>query len=138
METRFYEAQGLDLPLIAQSLVREYQAKGYETHSFGNAEQVNVQLRKESTLRAITGFNKALGIVLERTHNGLLLKVGAQDWLDQAGVGAVGLIVHPLLVTAAAGAITQHNVVHDILNDVDSLIHQQQPAAHAATPPSGY
>lgn len=138
METRFYETQGLDLPLIAQALVREYQAKGYEAHSFGNAEQVNVQLRKESTLRSITGFNKALGIVLERTHNGILLKVGAQDWLDQAGVGAVGLIVHPLLVTAAAGAITQRNVVHDVLNDVDGLIRQQQPTAHAGTPPSGY
>ncbi len=138
METRFYETQGLDLSLIAQELVREYQTKGYETRSFGNAEQVNVQLRKESTLRAITGFNKALGIVLERTHNGVLLKVGAQDWLDQAGVGAVGLVVHPLLVTAAAGAITQHNVVHDVLNDVDGLIRQQQPAAHASPSPSGY
>jgi hypothetical protein len=127
METRFYQTQDLDLQRIAQALVFEYQSHGYETQQFGDFNQVNVQLKKESTLRTITGFNKALGISLQRVNGGTLVRVGAQDWVDQIVVGAVGLAIHPLLVTAAVGAIQQSNVVHDVLNSIDYQIRQQQP-----------
>ncbi len=105
METRFYQTQELDLQRIAQALVLEYQAHGFEAQQFGTAEQVLVQLKKESTLRAITGFNKALGISLQKVSGGSLVRVGAQDWVDQIAVGAVGLALHPLLITAAVGAV---------------------------------
>ncbi len=36
MEALFYQTQDLDLPAIAQALVLEYQAKGYETQQFGD------------------------------------------------------------------------------------------------------
>ena len=60
MEALFYQTQDLDLSSIAQALVLEYQAKGFEAQQFGDVNNVTVQLRHESTLRAITGFNKAL------------------------------------------------------------------------------
>lgn len=138
METRFYQTQELDLQRIAQTLAFEYQAKGFETQQFGNAEQMTVQLKKESTLRAITGLNKALGISLQRINGGTLLRVGAQDWADQIAVGAVGLVVHPLLITAAVGAVTQNNVVHDVLNSVDHQVHLQQPYAQMGVPPASF
>ena len=127
METRFYQTQDLDLQRIAQALVSEYQSRGYEAQQFGDFNQVNVQLKKESTLRTITGLNKALGISLQRVNGGTLVRVGAQDWVDQIVVGAVGLAIHPLLVTAAVGAIQQSNVVYDVLNSIDYQIRQQQP-----------
>ncbi len=135
METRFYQTQEVDLQRIAQALTYEYQAQGYEAQQAGTPEQFIIQLRKESTLRAITGFNKALGISLQKVQGGTLVKVGAQDWVDQIAVGAVGLALHPLLITAAVGAVTQYNVVHDILNFIDQLIRQQQPAAQSGVPP---
>src|SRR5579884_2044036 len=98
MDTRFYHSQELNLQSIAQALVLEYQAKGFEAQQLGNADVVNVQLKKESTLRAITGLNKALGISLQRADQGVFVQVGAQDWTDQVAVGAVGLILHPLLI----------------------------------------
>jgi len=88
---------------------------------------MHVHLMIDSTLRTITGFNKALGISLQRVNGGTLVRVGAQDWVDQIVVGAVGLAIHPLLVTAAVGAIQQSNVVHDVLNSIDYQIRQQQP-----------
>ena len=97
METRFYQTQDLDLQRIAQALVLEYQSQGYEAQQFGDFNQMHVQLKKESALRTITGFNKALGISLQRVNGGTLVRVGAQDWMDQIVVGAVGLAVHPLL-----------------------------------------
>ena len=135
METRFYQTQALELQSIAQALVFEYQAKGYQAQQFGNSEQITVQLHKEDTLRAITGFNKALGITLQRINGGTLVQVGAQDWTDQIAVGAVGLVLHPLLVTAAIGAVSQNNVVHEVLTSIDNQVRQQQPQAQMNIPP---
>jgi hypothetical protein len=64
------------------------------------------------------------------------VQVGASDWVDQIAVGAVGLILYPLLVTAAIGAVQQRNVVHDVLDSIDQLVHQQQPQVTASAPPT--
>ena len=82
METLFYQTLDLDLPAIAQALVLEYQAKGYEAQQFSDMNYVTVQLKRESTLRTITGFNKALAVTLQRVQGGTLVRVGAQDWVD--------------------------------------------------------
>ena len=136
MEALFYQTQDLNLPAIAQALVLEYQAKGYEAQQFGDMNHVTVQLKKESTLRAITGFNKALAISLQRVQDGTLVRVGAQDWVDQIAVGAVGLVIHPLLITAAIGAIQQNNALHEVLKSIDYQVRQQQPQAQVGMPPS--
>ncbi len=136
MEALFYQTQDLDLPAIAQALVLEYQAKGYEAQQFGDMNNVTVQLKQESTLRTITGFNKALAISLQRVQGGTLVRVGAQDWVDQIAVGAVGLVIHPLLITAAIGAIQQNNALHEVLRSIDYQVRQQQPQAQVGMPPS--
>ena len=131
METRYYQTQEITLPPIAQALVVEYQAQGYKAQQFGDVNLTTVQLKKESTLRTFTGFDRALAISLQRVNGGVLVKVGAQDWVDQIAVGAVGLIIQPLLITAAVGAIQQNNALHDVLNSIDQHIRQQQPQARA-------
>jgi hypothetical protein len=136
METRFYRTQEITIPPIAQALVLEYLAKGYEAQHFSDVNQATVQLKKESTLRAITGFDKVLAISFQRVDGGLLVKVGAQDWVDQIAVGAVGLVLHPLLITAAIGAMQQNTALHDVLNSIDLHIRQQQPQAQAGEPPT--
>lgn len=135
METRFYQTQEIDLPRIAQALVYEYQIQGYETQKADTDEQIIIQLRKENTLRTITGLNKALSITLEKVQRGTLVKVGAQDWIDQIAVGVIGLVLHPLLVTAALGTVTQYNVVNDVLNFIDQRIREQQPSVQLGIPP---
>src|SRR5947208_13304487 len=136
MEALFYQTQDLDLQAIAQALVLEYQAKGYEAQQFGDMNNVTVQLRHESTLRTITGFNKALAVSLQRVQGGTLVKVGAQDWVDQIAVGAVGLVIHPLLITAAIGAMQQRNALHDVLTSIDQHMRYQQPQAQVGEPPT--
>ena len=136
MEALFYQTQDLDLPAIAQAMVLEYQAKGYETQQFGDRNNVTVQLKQESTLRTITGFNKALAVSLQRVQSGTLVRVGAQDWVDQIAVGAVGLVIHPLLITAAIGALTQYNALHEVLRSLDYQVRRQQPQVQVSMPPS--
>ena len=137
METRIYPTKDLDVQKIAEALVNEYQAQGFEAQQFGDSNQATVQLRKENTLRTITGFNKALGITFQRSNNETQVQVGASDWVDQIAVGAVGLILYPLLVTAAIGAVQQRNAVHDVLDSIDRLVREQQPQVTASTPPTG-
>ena len=66
METRWYQTQDIDLQRITQALVYEYQAQGYETQQAGTPEQILIQIRKESTLRALTGFNISTGYYLAK------------------------------------------------------------------------
>ena len=136
MEALFYQTQDLNLQAIAQALVLEYQAKGYEAQQFGDLNHVTAQLKRESTLRAITGLNKALAVTMQRVQGGTLVRVGAQDWVDQIAVGAVGLAIHPLLITAAIGAIQQNNALHDVLRSIDYQVRQQQPQVQVSMPPS--
>ncbi|HUY77531.1 MAG TPA: hypothetical protein VMV29_12230 [Ktedonobacterales bacterium] len=136
METRFYQTTDINITPIAQALMSEYQTHGYEAQQFGDANQMTVQLKKDSTLRSITGFDKALAISLQRVGGGVLVKVGAQDWVDQIAVGAVGLVLHPLLVTAAIGAYQQNSALHDVLKSIDEQIRRQQPNAQATVPPT--
>ena|SRR5436309_1437438 len=136
MEALFYQTQDLDLPAIAQALVLEYQAKGFEAQQFGDRNNTSVQLRHESTLRTITGFNKALAISMERVQSGTLVRVGAQDWVDQIVVGAVGLFIQPLLITAAIGALQQYNILHEVLRSIDYQVRRQQPQVQVSMPPS--
>ena len=136
MEALFYQTQDLNLQAIAQALVLEYQAKGYEAQQFGDLNHVTAQLKRESTLRAITGLNKALAVTMQRLQGGTLVRVGAQDWVDQIAVGAVGLAIHPLLITAAIGAVQQNNALHDVLRSIDYQVRQQQPQVQVSMPPS--
>src|SRR5260370_5763443 len=136
MEALFYQTQDLDLPAIAQALVLEYQAKGFEAQQFGDMNHVTVQLKHESTLRTITGFNKALALSLQRVQSGTFVGVGAQDWVDQIAVGAVGLVIHPLLITAAIGALQHYNALHEVLRSIDYQVRRQQPQAQVSMPPS--
>ena len=136
MEALFYQTQDLDLPAIAQALALEYQAKGFTAQQFGDMNNVTVQLKHESTLRAITGFNKALAISMQRVQGGTFVRVGAQDWVDQIAVGAVGLVIHPLLITAAIGALQQNNALHEVLRSIDYQVRRQQPQVMASMPPS--
>ena len=84
----------------------------------------------------ITGLNKALAISLQRVEGGTLVRVGAQDWVDQLVVGAVGLAIHPLLITAAIGAVLQNNALGEVLRSIDYQIRRQQPQAQVVMPPS--
>ena len=136
MEALFYQTQDLNLQGIAEGLVLEYRSKGYEAQHFGDINHVTVQLRQENTLRTITGLNKALAVSLERVQGGTLVRVGAQDWVDQIVVGAVGLAIHPLLITAAIGAVLQNNALHEVLRSIDYHVRQQQPHVQVGMPPS--
>ncbi len=126
METRFYQAQGLDIQRIATELERMFLMQGYQVQHFGNQDQVTVQLKKGGDFAAIVGMQTALTVTMQRSPGGVMAMLGQQKWADKAAVGVVGMLVlWPLAFTAGAGAIQQANLANQVINALDMLVRQQ-------------
>ncbi len=131
MDTRYYQAQGLDIERLAADLERMFLAQAYQVQHFGNKDQMTVQMRKGGDLAAIVGMQTALTVTMQRSAGGVLAMVGQQKWADKAVVGAVGLVaapvLWPLMITAGVGAIQQLSLGNQVTNALDTLVHQQNP-----------
>jgi hypothetical protein len=131
MDARFYNSEEIDIARLANDLENIYRTQGYQVQQVGNGNQVMVQLKKGGDLEALIGLQAALSVILQRTSGGVVAMIGQQKWIDKAAVGAVGLVaapvLWPLMITAGAGAIRQASLGNQVLNAVDSLVHQQYP-----------
>jgi FHA domain/Double zinc ribbon len=131
MDARFYNADDIDIELLANNLENIYRAQGYQAQHLGDNNQVMVQLKKGSDFEALIGLQAALSVIIQRSGGGVLAMIGQQKWMDKAAVGAVGIIaapvLWPLMITAGAGAIRQASLGNQVLNVVDGLVRQQRP-----------
>src|SRR5437764_1583604 len=131
MDARFYNADDIDIELLANNMENIYRAQGYQAQHFGDNKQVMVQLKKGSDFEALIGLQAALSVIIQRSGGGVLAMIGQQKWMDKAAVGAVGIIaapvLWPLMITAGAGAIRQASLGNQVLNVVDGLVRQQRP-----------
>jgi ribosomal protein L40E len=128
METRYYQAQGIDIDRLANELERMFLMQGYQAQHFGNNDQLTVQIKKGGDFAAIIGMQRALTLTMERGPGGVLAMIGQQKWADKAAVGVVGMLVlWPLAFTAGAGAIQQAQLGTQVLGSLDMLVRQQIP-----------
>ena len=118
---------------LAQSLETSYSTDGFEVQSLGDAQQMIIQIKKESVIRYLMGLNKAIGVTIEHLADGYLVKVGAQDWIDKA----VAAINPRTSVGGLIGAIDQNKIVHRVMDAIDSLIHEQYPEVQWSDAPKG-
>jgi hypothetical protein len=140
MDARFYNSEEIDLEKLANDLENMFRMQSYETQQISNGkDQIIVQLKKGGDLIALIGLQTALSVTFQRTTGGIVALLGKQKWIDKAAVGAVGLIaapiLWPLLITAGAGAIKQASLANEVLNTIDSLVHQQIPGVQAGPLP---
>ena len=132
METRYYQAQGINIERIAGELDRSFAGQGFQTQHFGNADNMTVQMKKGGELAALVGLQSALTVVMQRAPEGLQVMIGQQRWVEKAAVGAVGFFLPflwPLMFTAGAGAVMQASLGNQVINTLDKLVHQQFPNA---------
>ena len=132
METRYYQAEGINIERLAVELERMFAAQGYQAQHFGNRDHMTVQVKKGNEIVAIFGLQAALTVVMQQAPGGLQVMIGQQKWLDKAAVGAVGFFIPalwPLMLTAGAGIVQQASLANQVMNGLDMLIHQQFPNA---------
>ena len=128
METRYYQAQGIDVDRLANELEHMFLMQGYQVQHFGNNDQMTVQIKKGGDFAAIIGMQRALTLTMQRAQGGVLAMIGQQKWADKAAVGVVGMLVlWPLAFTAGAGAIQQAQLGSQVLGSLDMLVRQQIP-----------
>jgi preprotein translocase subunit YajC len=139
METRYYQAEGINLERLAVELERMFAAQGYQAQHFGNRDTMTVQLKKGNEIVAIFGLQAALTLVMQQTSGGMQVMIGQQKWLDKAAVGAVGFFIPalwPLMLTAGAGIVQQASLANQVMNGLDMLVQQQFPnAPRESVPP---
>src|SRR5215469_3076743 len=139
METRFYQAEGLDIERLAKDLEHMFLSHGYQVQHFGTKEQMTVQMKKGGDFAAIVGMQSALTVTMQRSSDGVMAMIGQQRWVDKAVVGAVGFaaapVLWPLMITAGVGAIQQASLGGQVANALDVLVRQQNPNVHVGPIP---
>lgn len=110
----------MDVMACVSELQKHFSAQGYETQVLGTAPEMLFQARKRGTLRAVTGTGNAMTAQFRKREDGIVVTLGAQQWVDKAAVGAVGAVVFvPLLVTAAYGAWKQSRLPDQFWQIID-------------------
>lgn len=147
METRFYQASGLDGEGIAHNLEKILLAQGYQVQRMGNREHIVVQLRKGGDFEAVLGMQAALTVTLQTVPTGVIAIVGQQKWIDKAAAGTLGMLFFwPLIFTSGAGIVRQAQLESQLFGVLDSVIFQQRPGVqvgplpphlHSYMPPQG-
>ncbi len=135
-QTRYYPGT-FDVSQLAAQLTTQLQMRGYQAQWFGAAPQVVVQVRKGSEAAKVFGVQAALSLMFHQHPQGLLVTLGQQAWGDKAVAAGVGaLILWPLAISAAVGAVRQSNLPAEVLTLLDVLVAQQQPGAAPAAVPA--
>ncbi len=78
MDTRYYQAEGLDVERLATDLEHMFLSQGYQVQHFGNSDHMTVQMKKGGDFIAIFGLQTALTVTMQRAPGGVLALVGQQ------------------------------------------------------------
>lgn len=127
-QARFYNLNGQKIPDIVNALAEWFRYQDFEWRVIqepGNRQVL--QIRKQSTGRAILGLNFALTVAFTpQGEDRVLVELGGADWTDKIVSGAIGvLLVAPLILTAGYGAWQQSELNYKVWNFIEGYIFQR-------------
>jgi len=87
---------------------------------------VLLEIKKRGDWRKYVGMATALNVLFEQTGETLTVEIGAGQWIDKAGAGAVGMFVFaPIAITAGYGVWEQKKMPDKIFDFIGSkLVYQ--------------
>jgi hypothetical protein len=129
MSIHFYKNASLDISKIADSLVNLYSKEHFETQQLVEQDRGFVQLKKESVLRAVTGFGKAITIRMQRMDRGLHVQVSMEDWAAKLAAEGITFLFVSMIggISAVIGTADEIHLAHKVLDEVDQLVREQDP-----------
>ncbi len=114
-------AQDIDGKGLANVLEQTFRADGYDVQELGGGNDIAVQIRKESTGRAIVGMQQALTVRIKKEDGMTRVTLGQAKWADKAGVEVIGALVFwPLMVPATYGVYKQHTLPKRVIDVVNT------------------
>jgi hypothetical protein len=97
----------------------EFDSTQVNTESQG----VLLEIKKRGDWRKYVGMATALNILFEQTGDTLTVEIGAGQWIDKAGAGAVGMFVFaPIAITAGYGVWEQKKMPDKIFDFIGSQL----------------
>jgi hypothetical protein len=97
----------------------EFDSTQINTESQG----VLLEIKKRGDWRKYVGMATALNILFEQTGDTLTVEIGAGQWIDKAGAGAVGMFVFaPIAITAGYGAWEQSKMPDKIFEFIGTQL----------------
>lgn len=129
-DQKTYNAPGLDINQLAQSMAEYFSSQDFETQILpGAGGSVAVQVRKADTLRRFMGATSALMVTLTPANDMLTVQTAATKWADKAiGAAAGVLLFWPLLIPAAYGAWEQTQMPQKVFSYVQQYLGGAAPA----------
>lgn len=122
-EQRTYYAPGVDLRELAEIVSRWFQARDFQSQVLNSAGGgFIIQARQPESWKSFLGLTNALTVTLMPSGSDLVVETGAGLWVDKVAAGAVGIIFHPLLITAAYGAWRQSQLPEKVFNLIGDYI----------------
>lgn len=122
-EQRTYYAPGVDLRDLAEIISRWFQARDFQSQILNSAGGgFIIQARQPESWKSFLGLTNALTVTLTPKGSDLAVEAGAGLWVDKVAAGAVGIIFHPLLITAAYGAWRQSQLPEKIFKLIGDYI----------------
>jgi RNA polymerase subunit RPABC4/transcription elongation factor Spt4 len=132
---RYYPRQGQHGGRLASNLESTYLAQGYQTQMLPMEDgSLVVQIRKENTLKTITGTSESISVSIRPFADDLKVRVGEGKWIDKVGAGVAGwFLLWPLLFTAGYGLYKQSQLVNEVWAFIEAFLRTaSEPPPYAA------
>ena len=114
-------SQDIDTKELARTLEQTFRAEGYKVQELGSENDIAVQIKKESTGRAVLGLEQAMTVRITKSNGTTKVSLGQAKWADKAGVEVIGALVFwPLMIPATYGVYKQGTLPGKIINVVNS------------------
>jgi hypothetical protein len=121
-DQRVYQAPGIDLKHLGQSLDQWYAGQGYKTQLLaGPGGAVVVQAFKGGRIKALS--DRALTVTLTSQGDSLFVQTGGAKWAMHAVSGVVGLMLFwPLAALPAYEAYQQKGMIDQTYQFIDRYV----------------
>jgi hypothetical protein len=113
-----------DTPRLISDTRGWLKSEGFDSTEVNTENQgVLLEIKKRGDWRKYVGMATALNILFQQSGETLIVEIGAGQWIDKAGAGAVGMFVFaPMAITAGYGIWEQKKMPEKIFEFIGSRL----------------
>ena len=121
---RRYLCKASDMPRLISEVKGWLKSEGFNSTETNAGDQgILLEIKKRGDWRKYVGMETALNILFNQSGDTLTVEIGAGQWIDKAGAGAVGMFVFaPIALTAGYGMWEQSKMPDKIFDFIGSRL----------------
>jgi len=122
--SRRYLCKEADLPRLISEVKAWLKSENFNaTETDARDQGILLEIKKRGDWRKYVGMETALNILFNQSGDTLTVEIGAGQWIDKAGAGAVGMFVFaPIALTAGYGMWEQSKMPDKIFDFIGSRL----------------